>query len=804
MTLLEHLILDGADRVGQFGPIWPGFENDPAGAIEKLIAESDGEVLQAYKHPIIGWIGLVYGNEKMGLRHIAEKRGWDFVRRLPAVLRKGRLLKDPKLPKFYLVEPGSPASVAVVRLDFDGQSKTWIVTMYRDTDGDFATLDEVGRGRTSHAPPVPPAPIIPAGTLGAEYTALSEKQANACEQVLDKVTPIQRIALLRSLGEALTELRNAAGPLKKVAAAKSVAAALAALGAQGPRPGLYIDMADVEGSLESMTRYVSGGLGHIPDALRASEVRMIATLATALGGRDAASRVLQGSTTPVGRSDEAKVAAFRIIADRGVPVPAELAGLQERIADRDAALAAYVKERKEVIDRVNTQLGSLNSSFTALQKSAYAKMRAARAADNDDEYQQVLDGFNEAAEKYRAEFNAVKEEAVKAQAEINRPPPNATDVDLAAEGQAVIAAVLSSSKISEADAKAWASRQTVTPQCVTYLKRQGYTEAALRSDMADFYRMSGGKIAEIEVGVAGRGRAHASGISAATGRKFIGAGNSFNRTILFHELAHHIEADEIAKTAANGFLISRRKAATPVSLARLTGNRGYGAGEVAYEDNFIHPYIGKVYSDNVTEVYSMGVQYLATPADAAMFAAKDPEMFSLVTGYLAGALTPAMQGLISLHTGVTDARREDETKTANEYVDALRRLAAGVNLGGTEVPKHLAEDSRFLRSVASHAKRGSSPKYLGTSDGHHHVFEGVFKDNNTKRYAKGHLVAYDTGGLPELAAVHVGLDGAKALITLSRRDGQGLWRAAHDYFWSYKGLSDTRKILIEAAQGVAA
>ena len=129
-----------AKEAGPFGPIFDGFENNPEGAIAKLMQEKRGEVPNAFNHPELGQIGFVYGDNNMGLLHIANKRGIDWVNRIPEILRTGELVKDEGgLPRTYLVlRADTPPSVAVIRLDWDGEGKTWLVTAYPDDFGKFA------------------------------------------------------------------------------------------------------------------------------------------------------------------------------------------------------------------------------------------------------------------------------------------------------------------------------------------------------------------------------------------------------------------------------------------------------------------------------------------------------------------------------------------------------------------------------------------------------------------------------------------------------------------------------------------
>jgi len=120
-------------KAGVFGEIFHGYTNRPEAAIDKLMSEKRGEVPDAFVHPELGNIAFVYGNEQMGLRHIEVRRGMEWVRRIPDILRNGRVERDGQgLPQVFIVDDANPAHVAVVRLDWFGEEKTWLLTAYPD------------------------------------------------------------------------------------------------------------------------------------------------------------------------------------------------------------------------------------------------------------------------------------------------------------------------------------------------------------------------------------------------------------------------------------------------------------------------------------------------------------------------------------------------------------------------------------------------------------------------------------------------------------------------------------------------
>ena len=260
--------------------------------------------------------------------------------------------------------------------------------------------------------------------------------------------------------------------------------------------------------------------------------------------------------------------------------------------------------------------------------------------------------------------------------------------------------------------------------------------------MAEFYRVTGGKLRQVRLETNGSKRANASGIGHFEDN-VIRPGSSFNKTVLWHEMAHHLEADSEAKAASNGYLLKRRKSEKVYSLRSLTGNRGYRSDEGAYDDNFINHYIGKVYRDKTTEVWSMGVQYLAKPYDAAMMLAKDPEMAALMAGYLQADLNPAMKALQAVQDSAKDKAQEKRDQVKSEYEQALDKLAAGVEI--VDDGWFGALDPIDQGNLLSRWGGLGDPeaKFIGSWGGYR-AFTGKFKDKLSKRTKKGYAVVFTT------------------------------------------------------------
>ncbi len=165
-----------------FGPEISGFRNNPEGAIKRLMETKSGEVTDAFEHPDLGNIAFVYGNENFGLRHIQYKHGDDVLADLPRVLRDGHITKQLS-DRVYIQTNDTPPRAAVIRLDYDGQQKTWLVTSFDDQRG--TTARQV---QTSDEPPASAPSRIPDATgQGLDITSTDKIQEVQVSQALKEV-----------------------------------------------------------------------------------------------------------------------------------------------------------------------------------------------------------------------------------------------------------------------------------------------------------------------------------------------------------------------------------------------------------------------------------------------------------------------------------------------------------------------------------------------------------------------------------------------------------------------------------------
>lgn len=105
----------------------------------------------------------------------------------------------------------------------------------------------------------------------------------------------------------------------------------------------------------------------------------------------------------------------------------------------------------------------------------------------------------------------------------------------------------------------------------------------------------------------------------------------YDKETHWHELGHYLEcSNRRIYQLALAWRERRTKKDKKVKLSSIFPGAGYKIHEVTKPDNFITPYIGKIYEENSTEVVSMGCQYFSEPKTVAMLAARDPDMMSLM------------------------------------------------------------------------------------------------------------------------------------------------------------------------------
>lgn len=232
--------------------------------------------------------------------------------------------------------------------------------------------------------------------------------------------------------------------------------------------------------------------------------------------------------------------------------------------------------------------------------------------------------------------------------------------------ESVKKALESISSISKEEAQAWANENVyIAPNVARKLKKINYPKEQFINDMAEVYQYLGGKLGPVEF-ILQKGTRRAF----ARGRSQICLDSDFNKTTLFHECGHLVEHWDRTALAASLSFIRNRAQGAPRSLKAMTGV-AYRPEEKAFPDSFIDPYVGKDYQGEASEVFSMALQHMSSPAHLANFIEKDPEHFKLFLGVCARQSPELSQKM-----------REVEREAREAYADREKAKSERAELRG--------------------------------------------------------------------------------------------------------------------------
>jgi len=269
-------------------------------------------------------------------------------------------------------------------------------------------------------------------------------------------------------------------------------------------------------------------------------------------------------------------------------------------------------------------------------------------------------------------------------------------------------ALIQESPVSQEEAEAWASMQQISPTAMNRLRRQGYQAPQLRRDLAEYYQLTQGRLDKVTISSDGSERAHAY-----IGRSEIMVDGDFDKTVLWHELSHLLEADPAIKALSNDFVKTRGTTGEPEPLQDITDNRRYRPSEQAIRDKFFDPYVGKVYDGGYTEVISMGMQQLTDPERMYALFNADREMFDMMIGLL---------------TGMSGLERERQQRTFGEqlrgytFLKATRKHLSSLAWTDAEAQRQQLHDySIYPLQIA---KRNGTPAkhFFGVEKGGRNLF----------------------------------------------------------------------------------
>lgn len=254
--------------------------------------------------------------------------------------------------------------------------------------------------------------------------------------------------------------------------------------------------------------------------------------------------------------------------------------------------------------------------------------------------------------------------------------------------------ILQASPVSESQATVWADAQEVSPAAERRLKTQGYLIEDVRKDMAEFYRLTGGRLPYVSIVTEGRRRA-----CAWMKNNKVSIDGDFSKVTLFHEMAHLLENDQPIKMLSNQFLANRCAGKSIKPLSKLDPGKRYRKDERAYEDEFFSPYIGKIYPDAITEVMSMGVQMYAKPQSLGRLYKDDPEMFHIINGLL---LSPPPIKMLEERVEMGGKHLQRVQRKSDFYDELSKKSGSGKFLEGNEHRVQVIPIAKFGGKRPSH------------------------------------------------------------------------------------------------------
>lgn len=218
-------ITDDGKESGPHGPIFRAYKHDSVGAIAKLREAQGGEAVAALHHPAVGDIDLIWGKpdhgrvQGSGLAKIEAKHP-EVVEHLQDFL-DGMEVENRSDNRVRL--SGGPRR-AVVRLEFDGKRKTWLLTAYEEgkagTPPAERTTDVLGTregGGTTTPPGGESDSSIAQRAVDGNGPSASPSYDRTRPKLLERVSPATSAAIETSLSD--FEARN---PDRRVVSFKDV------------------------------------------------------------------------------------------------------------------------------------------------------------------------------------------------------------------------------------------------------------------------------------------------------------------------------------------------------------------------------------------------------------------------------------------------------------------------------------------------------------------------------------------------------------------------------------------------------
>lgn len=418
-----------------------------------------------------------------------------------------------------------------------------------------------------------------------------------------------------------------------------------------------------------------------------------------------------------------------------------------------------------VRDRINAARSEAWDKARALLKAGDQAGYEAAQAEYDKLYDDVVQARQEIVDAYNAETQYIQGR-------------------LAEVGQKQTQRLLDASAVSAEQASSWAEAQEINKTAAARLSKIKYPVVKVRQDMAEFYRLTGGRLNSVKIDSKGDRRANAVGIGHHGMVGTIYLDGDFDKRVLFHEMAHHLESDPAMFKASANYIRAMASSQEPQTLRELTGSKFYSSQEVALAGGFYSPYIGKVYDDQATEVMSMGIEAFAEPWKLGWIAGKDPATIEFVSGALMAPQGEDERMHAKLRDLLASINGEAKQNQANAIEAKWAELAATVSTKPVTTEQAIAwfEENTYYGSVYRREieKKKITP-VCTTIDGGElgdraMIVSEMVKDDRTGKRLKGHKIYFRNGNsLTTRSVPSKNIDAALAIIAIFNKTGHMSW-----------------------------
>lgn len=316
----------------------------------------------------------------------------------------------------------------------------------------------------------------------------------------------------------------------------------------------------------------------------------------------------------------------------------------------------YLELRAEMLDEM-TKHNDMDKRLAV--RDSYKPRLDALSAENDEKYeQQKLALFGDLNANHKREKEQFMAEKV-------------------AMGKAIKDAVKAQSAVTEADAEKWiADKVTVTKAMTNKLKKNGISTEKFNQDLKDFFILTNGRLGKVKIDTKNHDRAYASGTTRHDLEGVVMMDNKFELHVLWHELAHHLEADDSLRLVAREYIKSRSLDGGKAHKLKDIAHSGYGSKEYAYNTDMFNHYAAKIYDHGTTEVFAMGVETLYNDLTLFEVMHKDPKTMQFVTGALMQTRQEVDQINQKLRDGILETSAEAENTRTEAYEEVFKKLAA--------------------------------------------------------------------------------------------------------------------------------